>query len=72
MARAGLGWTIAALAERTGLSRVTIIHFEQGKYPQRHLRTQQLVRMELERAGAEFVGERGVWLTEANLETGGS
>lgn len=66
-ARALLGWTQAILADRAGVARRTIAHFEVGRRVLL-VRTRREIAATLERAGIEFVwpmqtGGEGVRLT---------
>lgn len=56
MARAALGWTLDALAERTGINRKTILRFEQGESAMR-ARNLDLLRKALEQDGIRFIDE---------------
>ncbi len=58
MARAGLGMTAEALAERAKVSKVTLSDFEIGKRSP-HPRTLAAIRSALESAGVIFVDENG-------------
>ncbi|MGO9771625.1 MAG: helix-turn-helix domain-containing protein [Roseiarcus sp.] len=53
MARAGLGMTAEALAERAKVSKVTLSDFEIGKRSP-HPRTLEAIKTALESAGVEF------------------
>ena len=53
MARAGLGMTAEALAERAKVSKVTLSDFEIGKRSP-HPRTLEAIKSALESAGVEF------------------
>ena len=58
MARAGLGLTAGALAERAQISKVTLSDFELGKRSPQP-RTIAAIRVALERAGMEFLDDKG-------------
>ncbi len=58
MARAGLGMTAEALAERAKVSKVTLSDFEIGKRSP-HPRTLAAIKSALEAAGVIFVDENG-------------
>jgi transcriptional regulator with XRE-family HTH domain len=58
MARAGLGLTAGALAERAQVSKVTLSDFELGKRSPMP-RTIAAIRGALERAGMEFIDANG-------------
>lgn len=67
MARAGLGWSAADLAERAGLTRETVARFEAGaKLSDASI---AVLRQVLEDAGADFLqisgGKVGVAVPEA-------
>ncbi len=63
MARAGLGITAEALAERAGVSRATVTDFELGKRSP-HPHTVAVIRAALENSGVDFLGDAGVKLRE--------
>ena len=52
MARAGLGWTVRELAERSSVHRNTITRIESGADAER--RTLETIRAALEAGGVEF------------------
>ena len=56
MARTALGWSLDALAERTGINRKTILRFEQGGSAMRP-RNLQTLRCAFEAAGVTFIDE---------------
>jgi transcriptional regulator with XRE-family HTH domain len=58
MARAGLGLTAGALAERAHVSKVTLSDFELGKRSPMP-RTIAAIRTALEQAGMEFIDANG-------------
>jgi transcriptional regulator with XRE-family HTH domain len=58
MARAGLGLTAGALAERAQVSKVTLSDFELGKRSPMP-RTIAAIRAALEKAGMEFIEANG-------------
>jgi transcriptional regulator with XRE-family HTH domain len=58
MARAGLGMTAEALAERAKVSKVTLSDFEIGKRSP-HPRTLEAIKNALETTGVEFIAENG-------------
>jgi transcriptional regulator with XRE-family HTH domain len=58
MARAGLGLTAGALAERAQVSKVTLSDFELGKRSPMP-RTIAAIRAALEKAGMEFIDANG-------------
>jgi transcriptional regulator with XRE-family HTH domain len=54
MARAALGWSLDALAERACIDRKTILRFEQGESAMR-ARNLELLRRAFEADGVRFV-----------------
>jgi transcriptional regulator with XRE-family HTH domain len=54
MARAALGWSLDAVAARTGLDRKTILRFEQGQTVPRGMNL-KVIRTTFEAAGIRFV-----------------
>ena len=57
MARAALGWSLDALAERSGVNRWTILRFEQGGSAMRP-KNRAALRATFEGAGVRFL-DRG-------------
>ncbi|WP_172330019.1 helix-turn-helix transcriptional regulator [Mangrovicoccus sp. HB161399] len=58
MARAALNWSLAKLAEESGVHRNTISNFETGKYGGSD-QAIAAIRAALEAAGVEFIPENG-------------
>lgn len=58
MARAALNWTLAQLAEASGVHRNTISNFETGKFAGSD-QALGAMRAALELAGVEFIAENG-------------
>ena len=67
MARAAAGWTQEVLAERSGVSRVTIANLESGKIPDPRVHTIRALVRALEAEGVALT-ERGVELQGKPLE----
>lgn len=58
MARAALKWSLATLAEASGVHRNTISNFETGRYGGSESAI-LAIRQALEEAGVEFIDENG-------------
>ncbi len=58
MARAALNWSLADLAQASGVHRNTISNFETGRYDMQPDKL-ALVRAALEAAGVEFIAKNG-------------
>lgn len=58
MARAALNWSLADLAQASGVHRNTISNFETGRFGGSEPAT-TAIRAALEAAGVEFIAENG-------------
>lgn len=65
-ARALLGWTQATLADRAGVARKTVAHFEVGRRALL-VRTRRDITETFERAGVEFTQAEGVRFARQSL-----
>jgi transcriptional regulator with XRE-family HTH domain len=61
MARAGLRWKLEDVAQRAGVSRVTVSRFELEQ-SEANLSTQRVIRQAFEAAGIEFRPDDSVCL----------
>ena len=59
MARAALQWKVEDVAEKAGLSRMTIMRLE-GEQVRPNRATLAVLRQTFEAAGVEFIGDTGV------------